>query len=339
MIKLIVGIVLLILILISANYIFVEHFQQGPGYPNDSSSIRSFIESPDNFSFEDAKRFCPDILSGENTINRTLQVLDINEDNDKFNYDKSHALFLTYCNDSIQKNKKVPPLQKSCSEYDEDSLDLCLANGECQIKEENVEKCKNKCGGRYLEEGATFDTDICKTEQVAMEKQPCSFSNDPISCENNSIVIDGKQINHCIWNSEYDSCNFKPYDQNIGCSKYSDEESCNQDELCYYQGSCMGKYCALPGDGGQEASKLPDSACEIRNRIIDKDNRDEMFNTCSNYDNEFDCENDFCSWDRQNSFCNFNLETYCENKSNEYCDSEPGCEFIDVTHPVCRERV
>ena len=99
MIKLIVGIVLLILILLSANYIFVEQFTC------DSTTIRPFIERPNDDTFQSVEDCCQDIFSGANSLNKKLYEMEDGFD-DKLNYDNSHALLLTFCN----QNKNQSPV-------------------------------------------------------------------------------------------------------------------------------------------------------------------------------------------------------------------------------------
>jgi hypothetical protein len=260
MIKLIIGIVLLILILIAANYIFVEkeHFQvsdNGSSYgefvdgqsdgsqegctDNDIAAFLGGQVPSDNSGRSIANSCCPKILSDSNDIKKMLYEFS------QENFQENHLKIMSYCNKLINEGEKVPLIERDCSKInkEEDIMSralLCQINDKCMLKDEAVGMCKDKCPESFMEDGDTCNSP-CVTNQVDDFKYDCNNYYNPIDCNNASIEKEnGDNINVCSWNQNEFGCQSR-------CNELS-QEKCNELEFCSFSDStCEEKTCDLSG--------------------------------------------------------------------------------------------
>lgn len=243
MIKLIIGIVLLILILLVAHFIFVENIKEsflgsapGSGAPQNDyellkQDIRVFLLAPTESNFANiSERCCPKILSGSNDIRKILHEID------PAKFQENHATILTLC-DKINKGISKPLKDRKCSEL---GSYWCYLNEDCMLEDRRVGICKDKCNRSIIEEGDTCEGP-CVTDRVNEFKVKCGNYLDPLECNNASILKDnGDNVKMCNW------------DPNIGMNVCSskciglDEPKCNNLEFCEYDtynNICLEKDC------------------------------------------------------------------------------------------------
>ena len=300
MIKLVIGIVLLILILVVARYIFVEreHFQGDDGLSPaqggcTQNSIQSFLEDEEQSedSFIPIKSCCPKIFSGSNDIKKILYDISVADDVAEENKDfqKNHLKMLSYCNKFFIEDKKVPLIENDCSEINkQDEIEnrsvLCQINDKCILRDERVGMCKDKCPLSVIEDAGSCESP-CVTNKVNEFQIKCDNYFNPIDCNNASIDKEnGDNINVCSWNKNEFNCQSK-------CNELT-QDKCNKLEFCSFSESstCEKKTCDLPGMDeycenrtycGPDAPPLHDPTCHVRS-VVDCEK-----NSLCEYDNNF----------------------------------------------------